>query len=108
MMYEPENDILIWSETFPLWSDSSSLDVTSVIALWMVLHYKLFGSGGDIFENVDEIKAGFMEHIEEDRRQFYEQLQVGVSSFETKEQVDYLIRGTFRAIQPVKLKNKNF
>ncbi|KAK3100732.1 hypothetical protein FSP39_024374 [Pinctada imbricata] len=85
VMYEPVRDILIWSGEFHLWDQSSptTLNTTAVITLWMVIHYKLFCCGGEIFEDLSEVKAGFLDQISEEKKTFYEQLKFGVTNFET-------------------------
>lgn len=86
VMYEPINDVLVWSTEFPLFSQSDRrLQGVSVIALWMVMHYKLFcKEANEIFENVNEIKAGFRSHVDDDQWVIYKnQLRTGISTFES-------------------------
>ena len=106
IMYDPTNDILIRSERIPLWSleSSSSLEVLTVIALWMTIHYKLFCSGGEIFENLSDMRAEFMEHVTEDKQRFYRELNIGVASFETEEKDELSRDLTLHMFDKVKLK----
>lgn len=61
IMYDSVNDILICSVPVPLFHPypSSSLQIASIIILWMVLHYRMFCVGIDtslIIETIDEMK----------------------------------------------------
>ena len=106
IMYDPTNDILIRSERIPLWSleSSSSLEVLAVIALWMTIHYKLFCSGGEIFENLSDMRAEFMKHVNEDKQRLYRELNIGVASFETEEKDELSRDLTLHMFDKVKLK----
>lgn len=88
VMYDPVNDVLIWSEEFPLIPDSAGkIQISSVIALWIVLHYKLFCNGSDIFEDIREIRASFKARIDQDWC-FYQQLELGVGAIGSGKRVD--------------------
>ncbi|XP_061163838.1 uncharacterized protein LOC133172986 [Saccostrea echinata] len=47
LMYDAVNDVFLCSVLLPLFQDKC-LHITSVIIIWMVLHYRLFCSGIDI------------------------------------------------------------
>ncbi|KAK3083886.1 hypothetical protein FSP39_004728 [Pinctada imbricata] len=83
-MYDPVNDILLWSGKHDLW-ENNTLKVHAILTLWMVINYELFCSSGDIFENVDEVKANFLDCIRDKEKNYYNQLQIGVPSFETED-----------------------
>ncbi|XP_076096435.1 uncharacterized protein LOC143067219 isoform X1 [Mytilus galloprovincialis] len=84
VMYEPVHDVLLWSSEFPLISQSDcKLQGVSIIALWMVLHYKLFCNGVDeLFDDVGEIKADFSNQLDVENLDIYKKkLEIGVQSF---------------------------
>ncbi|KAK3101965.1 hypothetical protein FSP39_007687 [Pinctada imbricata] len=85
IMYDPVNDVLINSGAIRLWKNHSptSLNLYAVITLWMVIHYKLFCKSGEILENIHEVKAGFFDGIVEEKKDYYNQLVIGVANFET-------------------------
>ncbi|KAK3092463.1 hypothetical protein FSP39_003109 [Pinctada imbricata] len=93
-MYDPHNDILIWSGGFDLWRkvNTFNLNKNAIITLWMVIHYKLFCSGGDKLKNADKVKAGFMDRIEDEKKKYYSELDIFVSNFDT-EKIDFLGQG---------------
>ncbi|KAK3104072.1 hypothetical protein FSP39_024205 [Pinctada imbricata] len=90
VMYEPEKDILVWSQACPLFEPGlpSTLRIGALITLWMVLHYRLFCSGGEIFDDVDEVKANFHDRVTPDCKDYYVNLRTGISHFD-KENLSY-------------------
>lgn len=42
IMYDSKNDFLICSQPLCIFTQSKSLDMSSIIFLWMVLHYEIF------------------------------------------------------------------
>ncbi|KAK3091441.1 hypothetical protein FSP39_019875, partial [Pinctada imbricata] len=95
IMYEAEKDILVWSVPFCLWAcDKLCLQLSSVIALWMVLHYRQFCSGGDIFEegHLEKIQAHFPKYADPRKLEIYKRhLEIGKTVFETQgESLEYL------------------
>jgi hypothetical protein len=61
IMFDAVNDILICSVPLPIFQPypSSSLQIASIIILWMVLHYRMFCVGLDtslIIETIGEMK----------------------------------------------------
>lgn len=84
VMYEPVHDVLLWSSEFPLISQSDfKLQGVSIVALWMVLHYKLFCNGvEELFDEVSEIKADFSNQLDVENLDIYKNnLDIGVQSF---------------------------
>ncbi|XP_063430648.1 uncharacterized protein LOC134712739 [Mytilus trossulus] len=84
VMYEPVHDVLVWSSEFPLISQPDfKLQGVSIIALWMVLHYKLFCNRvEELFNDVSEIKADFLNQLDVENLDIYKnKLNIGVQSF---------------------------
>ncbi|CAC5405537.1 unnamed protein product [Mytilus coruscus] len=84
VMYEPVHDVLVWSTEFPLICQSDfKLQGVSIVALWMVLNYKLFCNGvEELFDDVSEIKADFSNQIDVENWEIYKsKLEIGVQSF---------------------------
>ncbi|KAK3090966.1 hypothetical protein FSP39_016095 [Pinctada imbricata] len=83
LMYDSKNDILISSAPIPFFVDNNKaeeLRITSIVFLWMVLHYRTFCEGIDVEEiiknqtikDVREIQSKFQERARE-KFPFYEE-----------------------------------
>ncbi|KAK3085338.1 hypothetical protein FSP39_001781, partial [Pinctada imbricata] len=114
IMYDPNSDILVRSQKIPLWSleSSSCLEEEAVIVLWMTLHYRLFCSGmeifNDAFENKNEIISHFMESVPEDKVSFYMELDIGVTDFHTEEKEELSRDLTTHSFYKILKKQKRF
>lgn len=98
IMYDAETDLLICSHLLDIFTNdkgSKVLKNSSIIVLWMVLHYEMFlKRENSRFKNDDngikELKANFEERVAEKKDVYDNQLEFKVCSFPkceaTKEQ----------------------
>ncbi|XP_062597490.1 uncharacterized protein LOC134258906 [Saccostrea cucullata] len=65
LMYDAVNDVFLCSVLLPLFQEKS-LHITSVIIIWMVLHYRLFCSGIDIEpRRLEQVQSNFRNLVQE-------------------------------------------
>lgn len=88
-MYDAANDILICSVPLPIFQPypSNSLQIASIIILWMVLHYRMFCVGIEtslIIETIGEIKkiqSNFKDRAKEKLDFYVNASKFGVQGF---------------------------
>ncbi|KAK3090154.1 hypothetical protein FSP39_009527 [Pinctada imbricata] len=80
LMYDSENDILLCSMLLPIFRNNK-LCITSIIILWMVLHYRIFCSGIDKARNLEVLKCNFSEIVGEKLDIYSKALKVGEAWF---------------------------
>lgn len=72
IMYDADNDILICSESLCIVDDSESLENSSIILIWMVLHYETFLEDVTCcFKNGDRIMQKYQAELSYEARQKY-------------------------------------
>lgn len=89
IMYDAANDILICSVPLPIFQPypSNSLQIASIIILWMVLHYRMFCVGIEtslIIETIGEIKkiqSNFKDRAKEKLDFYVNASKFGVQGF---------------------------
>lgn len=58
IMYDSKNDFLICSQPLCIFTHSRSLDMSSIIFLWMVLHYEIFSGTVNLKDSFDNNGKG--------------------------------------------------
>lgn len=88
IMYDSVNDILICSVPLPIFQPypSKSLEIASIIILWMVLHYRIFCEGTGTLTreravDMNKIQANFKERAKEKLELYINALKFGVQGF---------------------------
>lgn len=77
-LYDSVNDILLGSTQFPLASfNPFQLNMTVIIAVWLVLNHKYLCSGFSLTDLEDVPKAGFVDVAEDKINVYREELQRG-------------------------------
>ncbi|XP_052691850.1 uncharacterized protein LOC128169833 [Crassostrea angulata] len=81
LMYDAQNDVFLCSVLVPIFY-GSHLHTTSVIILWMVLHYRIFCSGIQDDQNkLRQVKCQFKEKVAEKWEIYSRSLKFCVSRF---------------------------
>lgn len=81
LMYDAKNDVFLCSVLVPIFN-GSRLHMTSVIILWMVLHYRIFCSGiQDDPNKLGQVKCQFKEKVAEKWEIYSRSLKFCVSRF---------------------------
>jgi competence CoiA-like predicted nuclease len=81
LMYDADKDILLCGMDLPIFYENH-LNFTSIVILWMVLHYRIFCSGiNGTPEELENVKCNFQEVTEEKWEIYRKSLKVGVSNF---------------------------
>lgn len=89
IMYDAVNDILMCSVPLPIFQSypSNSLEIASIIILWMVLHHTIFCEGTDALiremgiERIKKVQADFKERAKEKFELYVNELKYGVQGF---------------------------
>lgn len=89
IMYDSVNDILICSAPLPIFQPypSKSLQIASIIILWMVLHHRMFCGGIDTssimgtINEMEEIQSNFKDRAKEKLNIYINALKFGVQEF---------------------------
>lgn len=89
IMYDSVNDILICSAPLPIFQPypSKSLQIASIIILWMVLHHRMFCGGIDpssimgTVNEMKEIQSNFKDRAKEKLNIYINALKFGVHEF---------------------------
>lgn len=88
IMYDSVNDILVCSVPLPIFQPypSKSLEIASIIILWMVLHYRIFCEGTGTLTreravDMNKIQANFKERAKEKLELYINALKFGVQGF---------------------------
>lgn len=88
IMYDAVNDILMCSVPLPIFQPypSNSLEIASIIILWMVLHHRIFCEGTDALIREmgierKKIQADFKERAKEKFELYVNELKYGVQGF---------------------------
>lgn len=111
LMYDPDSDILLQSRPVELFTTrgSSELSTSSIIILWMVLHYRTFCSGLkelNLYEELHKVKSGFMDKLTPEYVEIYKsKLKSGVASFpivQRKSYVEDSLKGRNPLYKPLK------
>lgn len=83
LMYDADKDILLCGMDFPIFYENH-LNITSVVILWLVLHYRIFCSGiNDTPEELEKVKCNFTEVAGEKLEIYRKSLKAGVANFPT-------------------------
>ena len=85
VMYDAEKDILICSVPLPIFQPypSNSLQIASIIILWMVLHHRMFCVGIDTeaFSEMKKIQSNFKERAKDKLDIYVNASKFGVEGF---------------------------
>lgn len=81
LMYDADNDVFLCSMLLPLLQDNC-LHITSVLILWMALHYRIFCSGIDIDpKEIDRVQSKFRNIVGEKWEIYSKSLKLGAANF---------------------------
>ncbi|KAK3097730.1 hypothetical protein FSP39_012522 [Pinctada imbricata] len=102
LMYDSENDYLLCSMLLPIFEeDGYSLSLTSILVLWMVLHYRNFCSGIENPESLCEVRSNFREIVGEKLSIYSAALKVCEAKFNVSGKSTFPSNDMFIYIKPL-------
>lgn len=81
LMYDAVNDVLLCGMLLPIFQDNC-LHITSVLILWMALHYRIFCSGIDIDpKKIEKVQSRFRSVVGQKWEIYSKSLKSGIANF---------------------------
>jgi hypothetical protein len=97
LMYDSDHDILLCGMDLPIFYESH-LNATSIVILWMVLHYQIFCSGIPDTPELETVKCNFTEVAKEKLEIYRKYLKTGVENFPTHQKVTSSVFPSYESI----------
>jgi hypothetical protein len=98
LMYDSDKDVLLCGMDLPIFYESH-LNATSVVILWMVLHYQIFCSGiPDTPEVLETVKCNFTEVAKVKLEIYKNYLKTGVENFPTLQKATSSVFPSYESI----------